>query len=54
MENLGRRLFLREAMFYFNQVLHAVDYLHNLPTPVIHKDIKGENSFSILAKFYCN
>lgn len=43
MEKLGRRLFLGEAMFYFNQILHAVDYLHTLPTPVIHKDIKAKN-----------
>ena len=52
MEKLGRRLFLGEAMFYFNQVLHAVDYLHTLPTPVIHKDIKGEISFSIQGSIF--
>ena len=52
MEKLGRRLFLGEAMFYFNQVLHAVDYLHTLPTPVIHKDIKGEISFNIQGSIF--
>ena len=52
MNNLGRRLFLGEAMFYFNQVLHAVDYLHTLPTPVIHKDIKGEICFIIQGSIF--
>ena len=52
MVKLGRRLFLGEAMFYFNQILHAVDYLHTLPTPVIHKDIKGEISLSIQGSIF--
>lgn len=52
MEKLGRRLFLGEAMFYFNQVLHSVDYLHTLPTPVIHKDIKGEICFGIQGSIF--
>ena len=40
MEKMQRRLTLNEAMFYWLQMLDAVDYLHNLPVPVIHKDIK--------------
>ena len=42
METLQRRLTVEEAIFYWLQVLDAVNYLHNLPVPVIHKDIKGK------------
>lgn len=43
MEKMQRRLSLNEAMFYWLQILDAVDYLHNLSVPVIHKDIKAKN-----------
>lgn len=42
MEKMQRRLLVDEALFYWLQILDAVDYLHNLPVPVIHKDIKGK------------
>ena len=45
MEEMQRRLSLNEAMFYWLQILDAVDYLHNLPVPVIHKDIKGKEKW---------
>ena len=41
-EEMQRRLSLNEAMFYWLQIVDAVDYLHNLRVPVIHKDIKGK------------
>lgn len=41
---LKRRLTCEEAMYYWLQILAAVDYLHNLEVPIIHKDIKGNNA----------
>lgn len=41
---LKRRLTCGEAMYYWLQILAAVDYLHNLEVPIIHKDIKGKNA----------
>lgn len=40
---LKRRLTVEEAMFYWLQIVAAVDYLHNLKVPIIHKDIKSKN-----------
>ena len=54
MEEMGRRLSLNEAMFYWVQILDAVDYLHNLPVPVIHKDIKGkQKGFDVESHLKC-
>ena len=47
-EVLKRRLSVGEAMFFWPQVVKGVSYLHSLPTPVIHKDIKGK-----ISVFYC-
>ena len=41
-KRLKRRLSVEEAMFVWPQVVDAVNYLHSLPEPVIHKDIKGK------------
>jgi len=41
-KTLKRRLSVEEAMFVWPQVVYAVDYLHSLKVPVIHKDIKGK------------
>lgn len=44
MESMSEgRLDVEKAMFYWLQMLTAVDYLHNLKIPVIHKDIKAKN-----------
>ena len=54
MEEMQRRLSLNEAMFYWLQILDAVDYLHNLPVPVIHKDIKGKGKcFEVESHLQC-
>lgn len=54
MEKMQRRLSLNEAMFYWLQILDAVDYLHNLPVPVIHKDIKGkQKGFDVESLLQC-
>lgn len=54
MEKMKRRLSLNEAMFYWLQILDAVDYLHNLPVPVIHKDIKGKQKrFDVESLLQC-
>ena len=51
---MQRRLSLTEAMFYWVQILDAVDYLHNLPVPVIHKDIKGkQKGFDVESHLQC-
>jgi serine/threonine-protein kinase len=38
-EPLGYKLVLK----WFSQMLDAVEYLHNLPTPVFHRDLKPSN-----------
>lgn len=50
MESMSEgRLDVEKAMFYWLQMLTAVDYLHNLKIPVIHKDIKGKNILTTIA-----
>lgn len=39
----GERIELYEAMFYWTQTLSALQFMHHLHIPVIHKDIKAEN-----------
>lgn len=39
----GERIELYEAMFYWTQTLSALQFLHHLRIPLIHKDIKAEN-----------
>ena len=51
METLGRRLTVDEAMFYWLQILDAVEYLHNLKVPLIHKDIKGRRKKKLIKSY---
>ena len=43
-----RRLTEQEVVYYFNQILDAINYLHtgkkkDITEPIIHRDIKPEN-----------